>query len=119
MENPQSLIRTMRQLKNSGFTILMDDFGSGYSSLNILKDLPVDVLKIDMRFIRDLEDNPRSEPILKSIVQMTKNLGLLVIVEGVETKAQLDFLIAIDADEIQGFYFSRPLPVKEFEALLC
>ncbi len=105
-------------LKIDGFSILMDDFGSGYSSLNVLRELHVDVLKIDMRFIRDLEDNPRSKPIVEAIVRMAHSLHLPVIVEGVETKAQLDYLIGIHADQVQGFYFARPLPVSSFTPML-
>lgn len=114
-DNPTQLLRTMKILQDSGFIILMDDFGSGYSSLNTLKDIPVDTLKIDMKFMEGFETSNRAGNILTSVVRMAKWLGLPVIAEGVETKTQVDFLRSIGCESIQGYYFSEPLPIPEFE----
>ena len=97
-----------------GFVFLMDDFGSGYSSLNMLKNVPVDILKLDMGFMRDLDKNDKVEYIIKAVVQMAKNLKMDMVCEGVETASQLEFLKSIGCDKIQGYYFSKPLPVDEF-----
>uniref|UniRef100_UPI0025FB9429 EAL domain-containing protein n=1 Tax=Anaerovibrio sp. TaxID=1872532 RepID=UPI0025FB9429 len=103
------LVRVVKKLKNAGFTVLMDDFGSGYSSLNILKDLAVDVLKLDMKFVQQLETSDRAGIIMKSVVGMAKDLGMEIIVEGVENKKQLDFLQDIGCNMIQGYYFAKPM----------
>ena len=116
-DNPGQLLATMANLQSYGFIILMDDFGSGYSSLNMLKDIPVDILKLDMCFLRDFEKSDKSGSILTSVVRMAKWLGIPVVAEGVETQNQLDFLREIGCDFIQGYYFSRPIPTAEFEAL--
>ena len=91
-DNPSQLLATMANLQSYGFIILMDDFGSGYSSLNMLKDIPVDILKLDMCFLRDFEKSDKSGNILTSVVRMAKWLGIPVVAEGVETQNQLDFL---------------------------
>lgn len=116
-DNPSQLLATMANLQSYGFIILMDDFGSGYSSLNMLKDIPVDILKLDMCFLRDFEKSDKSGNILTSVVRMAKWLGIPVVAEGVETQNQLDFLRGIGCDFIQGYYFSRPIPTDEFECL--
>ena len=95
--------------------IEIDDFGSGYSSLNTLKDIKADVLKIDMLFLRDTENQSRSKAILSSVISMAKTLNMPVITEGVETKNQVDFLSVMGCEMFQGYYFSKPVPVKEFE----
>ncbi|MEG2440928.1 MAG: EAL domain-containing protein [Acetivibrio sp.] len=118
-DNKKQLLNTMKRLQNKGFKILMDDFGSGYSSLNMLKDVPVDILKIDMNFINNLETSKRAGNIVTSVIRMAKWLNMKVIAEGVETKAQLDFLRSIGCDNIQGYYFSKPLPTDIFQLLLC
>ena len=117
-DNPHQLMMVVRELRLHGFPVLMDDFGSGYSSLNMLKDLPVDVLKIDMGFVREIERSGRASAIIRSIVSMAQNLDMGIVVEGVETKPQVDFLGSIGCEKIQGYYFSRPLPEKEFDGLL-
>lgn len=117
-DNPEQLLRTMEALQNHGFTVMMDDFGSGYSSLNMLKDINVDILKIDMKFMENFETSNRAGNILTSVVRMAKWLKLMVIAEGVETKLQEDFLRSIGCDIIQGYYFSKPLPIGEFENLI-
>lgn len=114
MENPQQLLSVMKELQKEGFVFLMDDFGSGYSSLNMLKNVPVDILKLDMGFMRDLDKNDKVEYIIKAVVQMAKNLKMDMVCEGVETASQLEFLKSIGCDKIQGYYFSKPLPVDEF-----
>ena len=116
-DNPGQLLVTMANLQSYGFIILMDDFGSGYSSLNMLKDIPVDILKLDMCFLRDFEKSDKSGNILTSVVRMAKWLGIPVVAEGVETQNQLDFLREIGCDFIQGYFFSRPIPTTDFEAL--
>jgi EAL domain-containing protein (putative c-di-GMP-specific phosphodiesterase class I) len=97
----------------------MDDFGSGYSSLNMLKALPVDVLKLDLKFLDDKNETGRGGNILNSVVRMAKWMHLPVVVEGVETRQQVDFLRTIGCDYIQGYYFSRPIPVEDYEHLLA
>ncbi len=109
-------LKLVTQLQAYGFDIEIDDFGSGYSSLNILKDITADVLKIDMCFIQHTPNHSRSEEILSSVVEMAKKLNMFVVVEGVETKEQLDMLRKMKCDAYQGFYFARPIPVEEFEA---
>jgi diguanylate cyclase (GGDEF)-like protein len=111
--------RIAGELKGIGLTISMDDFGSGYSSLNALKDLPVDVLKLDKDFFRNDCFTAREQTILKGFVDIAKQLHLQVVSEGVETKMQAVFLKEIQCDLAQGYYFARPLPVRAFEALLA
>lgn len=118
MDNGDLLVSTVKDLKSMGFVVMMDDFGSGYSSLNTLKDLPVDILKIDMKFMEHFENSSRAGNILTSVVRLAKWIGMPVIAEGVETQAQLDFLKSIGCDKIQGYYYSKPLPPEEFEAFL-
>lgn len=96
----------------------MDDFGSGYSSLNMLKDIPVDILKIDLRFLSNCNNQFRSNTILKSVIAMADDLKLPTIAEGVETKEQADFLLNIGCCCIQGYYYSKPLPVSDYEKLV-
>ena len=116
--NPKAIKEMMEQLQKKGFSILMDDFGSGYSSLNVLKDIAVDVLKIDMKFLDGSGDDGRSENILASVVRMAKWLNMPVVAEGAERKEQVSFLHSIGCEYVQGFYFARPMPVKEYEKLL-
>lgn len=113
--NQQTIRTMMSTLQQKGFKIMMDDFGSGYSSLNVLKDIEVDTLKIDMRFLSDTENDARSENILAAVVRMAKWLNLPVIAEGVERKEQVLFLKSIGCEYVQGYYFARPMPVDEYE----
>jgi len=113
MDNPSQLIRVLKKLRNGGFTVLMDDFGSGYSSLNILKDLTVDVLKLDMKFIQDVETSNRAVVIMKSVAKMAKDLGIDVVVEGVETEKQVEFLQSIGCNVVQGYYYAKPMSTDE------
>ena len=120
VENPQQIIEITKALQSKGFVILMDDFGSGYSSLNMLKDLPVDVLKIDLKFLTDSEgvEEGRADDILSSVVKMAKRLKLTVIAEGVESQKQVDFLRTIGCEYAQGYYFSEPLPQEDYRQLV-
>lgn len=105
----------IQRLQEYGFLVEMDDFGSGYSSLNMLKDMPVNTLKVDMGFLRQTNHQERSRTILKMIISLSKQLGMEVITEGVETKEQVDFLTEMGCDIFQGYYFSKPMPVGDFE----
>ncbi|SFG10146.1 diguanylate cyclase (GGDEF) domain-containing protein [Lachnospiraceae bacterium C7] len=102
----------IKSIQEKGYEVWMDDFGSGYSSFNVLKDYNFDVLKIDMKFLKDFDTNEKSREILVSIVNMAKRLGIGTLAEGVETQAQLDFLRSIGCDRVQGFYYSKPVPYK-------
>lgn len=115
--NPQIIRDAMQQLRARGFTLLMDDFGSGYSSLNVLKNITVDVLKIDMQFMENADEPGRGQNILASVVRMAKRLHMPVVAEGVETQAQADFLRSIGCEFAQGFYYARPMPQAGYEAL--
>ena len=115
-EEKQVIYSIISELQEAGFKILMDDFGSGYSSLNMLNDAPIDVLKLDMAFMRNLDnENERNNIIVESIVELSKKLNISVVVEGVESEKQVNFLKSIGAEVIQGYYFSKPIPVEEFE----
>ena len=109
------LLTTVRKLKGFGFKVSMDDFGAGYSSLNSLKELPLDIIKLDAEFFRSVDDVKRSNLIVGETITLAKKLGMSIVAEGIETREQVDFLAKQDCDLIQGFYFSKPLPVAEFE----
>ena len=113
--NSDQLIKVVRQLRGRGFEIEMDDFGSGYSSLNTLSSLPVDILKMDIEFIRNIEHDARDLRLVELIVDIARYLGVPVVAEGVETENQLRLLRDAGCDLVQGYYFSRPLPAGEFE----
>ncbi len=106
------------RLKEKGYTLLMDDFGSGYSTLNILKDTQFDTIKIDRMFFRDLMESLRGKEIIKYVIAMAKAIGLDVMAEGVETKEQADFLLTCGCHAAQGFYYAKPMPVSDFNKLL-
>ncbi|MEG2575798.1 MAG: EAL domain-containing protein, partial [Christensenella sp.] len=114
-DNPTAMKKVMKQLQNYGFTIMMDDFGSGYSSLSLLKDIAIDVLKIDMRFLSDTEIQGRGENIIASVIRMAKWLNIPIIAEGAETGEQVDFLRSVGCDYVQGYYFAPPMPIAEYE----
>ena len=117
-ENPNQIIKTVSSLKKLGFVIEMDDFGSGYSSLNMLNQLLLDILKLDMQFVRNETAKPDSKGILRFIMEIARSMGLRVIAEGVETKEQLEHLRGIGCDYAQGYYFAKPMPCREFEKLV-
>ena len=118
LEQNQTNIITLTKLRNSGIHISIDDFGTGYSSLSYLKRLPIDTLKIDQSFLRDIENDPDNKAITSAIIAMASSLHLNVLAEGVETEEQLTFLRAQGCNEIQGYSFSKPLTATEFEKLL-
>ena len=121
-ESNGEIDKVVKNLRDEGFIVMMDDFGSGYSSLNMLKNVSVDVIKLDMRFLdisEKEEENEKGIGILESVVNMTKTMGLPIIVEGVETKGQEKFLLSMGCRYIQGFYYYRPLPLEQFEELLA
>lgn len=118
-ENSEEIISAVKELRDAGFVVMMDDFGSGYSSLNMLKNVSVDVLKLDMRFLDIGEaEEKKGIGIIESVVNMARMMGLPIIVEGVETQKQENFLMKIGCQYIQGFYYYRPLPISQFEELL-
>lgn len=119
-DETESLLRVMSEIKAAGFRLSMDDFGSGYSSLNLLRRLPVDVLKLDKGFLEDCDeesDETRGKRIVMHVISMAKDLKMEVLAEGVETSDQKDFLQNAKCDMIQGYYYARPMPIKEFELL--
>ena len=119
LENDSLLMQRMEQLKRCGFKIAVDDFGSGYSSLHLLKSMPLDILKIDKAFL-DINMNMtrKDEIVIRDVVEMGKHLEVQSIMEGVETKAQSDFLEAIGCDIAQGYFYGKPMPIPEFEKVL-
>ncbi|WP_151900638.1 bifunctional diguanylate cyclase/phosphodiesterase [Sulfurimonas hydrogeniphila] len=118
MKDPQKSIDILNKIQNLGISVSIDDFGTGYSSLSYLKKLPVNKIKIDRSFITDVPKNKDDVAIVKTIISLAKNLGLQIIAEGVETKEQLDFLVQEGCYDIQGYFFSKPLPVDECEAFI-
>lgn len=116
-DDKETLLNTVKRLKEYGFTVSMDDFGSGYSSLNSLKDLPLDVLKLDAEFFRGEDGGKRGEIVVSEALQLAKSLNMRVVAEGIERKEQVDFLANLNCDMIQGYYFAKPMPVSEFEEL--
>ena len=118
MHNSDHTITVLEQLKNLGVGISVDDYGTGYSTLSYLKKFPIDVLKIDMSFIRNLVNDLADQAIVSSTILLAHNLGLSVVAEGVEHDQQLAILRSFGCDEVQGYYFSRPIPANEFTKLL-
>jgi EAL domain-containing protein (putative c-di-GMP-specific phosphodiesterase class I) len=109
------MIETLRE---KGFEIEMDDFGSGYSTLNMLSSLPIDVLKMDMKFIRNVEKDIKNFRLIELVLDIAKFLDVPVVAEGVETEEQMKMLRDAKCELVQGFFFSRPLPSEEFEELI-
>ncbi len=114
----KEVLERVRELVRLGFTVEIDDFGSGYSSLNILKDVPAAILKLDMRFFESTENEERAGNIIESVVHMARWLNMGVIAEGVENEYQADFLVSIGCYDIQGYYYAKPMPVAEYEKRL-
>ena len=114
MHEPQSALAKLAALKALGLTLSIDDFGTGYSSLSTLKQFPIDLLKIDRSFVRDLPDDESDASIVDAILAMAHALGLRVVAEGVETEAQRQFLAQRKCGLMQGYLFSRPLPAEDF-----
>ncbi len=118
VEGHRRIIEVVEKIREQGFEVEMDDFGSGYSSLNALQDVPVDVLKLDMKFLMGDDENSKKSMILESVVRMVHQMGMKLIAEGVETVKQADYLRSIGCFFLQGFLFDRPMPVEEFEEKL-
>ena len=110
-------IRTLNALRDAGISISIDDFGTGFSSLSYLKRLPIDILKIDRSFVHDASTGPDDAALIMAIITLAHNLRLKVVAEGVETEEQLRFLHLLRCDQIQGYLFSKPLPVDDFKQL--
>ena len=108
----------MQRFREKGFNIWLDDFGSGYSSLNVLKDFDFDVLKIDMLFLDNFEENANTKPIINIIINLCKRLNIRSLTEGVETEEEFEFLKEIGCERVQGYYFSKPVPKSELESLI-
>src|SRR5690606_20993775 len=118
MDNPLNAIATMNALHARGVRMSIDDFGTGYSSLNYLKRFPVCKLKVDQSFVHNITEDAEDRAIVGAIISLAKNLGMHTLAEGVETAAQLEFLHAQGCDEVQGYYFSKPLTAPLFERLI-
>ena len=106
------------KLKELGISWSIDDFGTGYSSLNLLKELPVDIIKIDKSFLDETESSETSKIIIRKTVELTQELDMTVVCEGVETENQADYLRGIRCDVAQGYLYARPMPMDDFETLL-
>ena len=117
-ENPNQILATVDQLRGLGFLVEMDDFGSGYSSLNMLNQMKLDILKLDMKFIQTETAKPADQGILRFIISLARWLNLSVVAEGVETREQLERLRDVGCDYVQGYYFAKPMPAQQFEELL-
>ncbi len=117
-DSADRLIEVVNNLRNKGFRIEMDDFGSGYSSLNMLTTIPIDVLKMDMKFVSNMLKDEKSLKLCELVMDISRFLGVSVVAEGVEEKAQLDILKSMGCEIIQGYYFSKPLPADQFEELV-
>ena len=116
VDDNELITRSLSRLHDEGFPIMMDDFGSGYSNLNMFKDMPIDIVKIDMIFLRGIEGSKNGMIVVESVVDMAKRLGLQTVVEGVETQQQYEFIRELGCEMIQGYYFSRPIPAEQFFA---
>lgn len=116
--NEMSMLKDLiDQIHEVGMLCSIDDFGSGYSSLNMLKDVEVDALKLDRVFFTDVEDNKRSKSVINSVLNLAQDLDLRTISEGVEVRSQVDYLKQVSCDYIQGYVFAKPMPVAEFESI--
>jgi EAL domain-containing protein (putative c-di-GMP-specific phosphodiesterase class I) len=118
MEDDTRAIATLHELRDLGIKLSIDDFGSGYSSLSRLEHLPINVLKIDQSFVHDMMKNPKNAAIMTAIITLGHNLDLKVVAEGVEMEEQARLLRLLKCDHLQGYLFSRPLPVEAFARLM-
>lgn len=114
-DDKNALLTIVKKLRGAGFKVSMDDFGAGYSSLNTLKELPLDIVKLDAEFFRGNDEMNRGKLIVEETITLAKKLDMKIVAEGIETREQVDFLKANGCDLIQGYYFAKPLPVKDFE----
>ncbi|MFW5672880.1 MAG: EAL domain-containing protein, partial [Acetivibrio ethanolgignens] len=115
VSNLDTLYQIMEQLRKQGFTLSMDDFGSGYSSLNMLKNSPVDVIKIDREFLNESTSSENGRVIIRNTISMLRQLKMQIVAEGVETGEQADFLFASGCSVAQGYYYSKPVDISSFE----
>ncbi len=116
LENFDVLRKVIGEIQTAGFSVALDDFGSGYSSLSVLKDVPADVLKLDRAFLRNEKGQyERSRDVMESVIGLAKQLNMRIITEGVETEEQIEFLKSAQCDVVQGFIYSGPIPLSEFE----
>ena len=111
-------LHPLRKIQNQNVRILLDDFGSGFSSFSTITDYDFNILKLDMEFIRSIGKNPKIESVLRTIISMAHELGIKVIAEGAETNEQVNFLKSVNCDFIQGYYYSKPVPQDVFENML-
>ena len=118
MHNPVEAFQGLQALRDLGVGLCIDDFGIGYSSLSRLQQLPIDILKIDRSFVRNLDNNPHDKVIVKAIIQLAQTLGILVVAEGVENLTQSHFLTENQCFVMQGYLFSQALPADEFERFM-
>ncbi|MBR4464337.1 MAG: GGDEF domain-containing protein [Treponema sp.] len=118
MDNKERLLKAMNDIKNAGFTISVDDFGSGFSSLSLLKDIPANVIKLDKEFLNTEGENKKEKVIINSVINMAKELDLTTVAEGVEDQSQSDLLKSMGCDIVQGFFYARPMPEEQYESLL-
>lgn len=118
MQDAEHTIELLQRLRDLGVMLSIDDFGTGYSSLSYLKRFPINKLKIDQSFVRHMDSDQGDAAIVDAIIRLGHSLGLTVIAEGVETAAHLDALAQLGCDELQGYYFSRPLPQADAQAFL-
>lgn len=116
LENVEDTISKMREIMMLGVSFSMDDFGTGYSSLQYLKRLPLDQIKIDQSFVRDITTDPNDAAIVQTVIAMSEAMGLNVIAEGVEAESQLAFLDMRGCHAFQGYLFSKPIPIEQFDA---
>ena len=114
-ENFELLSKSIDRIKKSGYTVWLDDFGSGYSSLNVLKDYEFNVIKIDMKFLSNFEENSKSKDIIETIIELSNKLGMKTLTEGVETLKQAEYLKQIGCGRLQGYLFGKPFKLDEFE----
>ena len=117
-QNQEQIINVMNEIKKAGFQVSVDDFGSGYSSLNLLKSIPADVIKLDKGFITEHPEDNKESIIITSVIDMAKKLNITTVAEGVETKNQSELLKNIGCDIVQGFYYAKPMKGSEFRKLL-
>lgn len=118
MKRAESTAAILRTLKARGVKLAVDDFGTGYSSLSYLRKFPIDALKIDQSFVRQISTTPEETGIVAAVISMGRSLKLRVVAEGVETAEEVDFLLTHQCDEAQGYHFSRPVPPQRFAELL-
>lgn len=117
-DQPEQIISAVAELRRRGFVIEMDDFGSGYSSLNMLGQMSLDILKLDMQFLRNEMEKPLERSLIQDVVTMAHRMHLNVVAEGIETEEQKERLQAMGCDYAQGYFFAKPMSAEEFEVLL-